>query len=156
MHHGYNRLFVIAVAMFLSGGLFWSTSSGTQKTIYGGIRASAYGLGVPETSWFSKVNKNMALRFRGTPCTVWIASTYDDATSERILTFLDNNGIKAFIQVEPYLSDVSSMIDRYLTKFKKHACVIGFGVDVEWYNNDTDGDPGEKVTDAVARGWVQK
>ena len=38
-----------------------------------------------------------------------------------------------------------------MNRYQNHPCVKGFGVDVEWYQNTTDGQPGVPLTDTVAK-----
>lgn len=72
---------------------------------------------------------------------------------ERYLKFFDANHIKVFLQVEPGLADVKTVIDLVLNRYGKHPCVAGFGIDVEWYRNSVSGRPGEKVTDSEGQEW---
>ncbi len=72
--------------------------------------------------------------------------------SEEYLSYFDDNGIKVYLQVEPGASDMEDLIDMVLERYGDHECVIGFGVDVEWYQC-VDNIWGKKVTDAVAEEW---
>ncbi len=45
------------------------------------------------------------------------------------------------------------LIDLVLGQYSHHPCVIGFGVDVEWYKSDG-GPEGTPVSDAEARAWA--
>ena len=146
---------------------------------YAGVRSSRYGINPFPTpaGWGNALNA-MASTFPGSqPTAIWIVGTVDssiDGTDlefpsdgqvhERIsfsdidkheayLNYFDQNGMKVFLQVEPGLADVNTLIDLVLTRYKHHPSVIGFGVDVEWYQNVTDGHPGVPVTDAIAMGW---
>lgn len=125
----------------------------TAAELYAGIRCSEYGFWPkPTTSWLGNAVKSMASRFNATPCVVWICDTWDDGTNEQFLDYFDNNGIKVILQVEPMDVDVITLIDQYLNKYGNHACVIGFGIDIEWYTTWS-GDLGKKVSDSEARQW---
>ena len=131
-------------------------SSVTAGELYAGIRCSEYGFWPqPTTSWLGNAAKSMASRFNATPCVVWIVDTWDDGTNEEFLDYFDNNGIKAILQVEPNDANVINLIDGYLGDYKSHECVIGFGIDVEWYTTNN-GDLGKKVTDTEAQIWRSK
>lgn len=71
---------------------------------------------------------------------------------EDYLNYFDKNGIKVFLQVEPGFADVEILIDLVLNQYKHHPCVLGFGVDVEWYNGIEE-DSGLPVTDEIAKRW---
>ena len=47
------------------------------------------------------------------------------------------------------------LIDLVLTQYRHHPSVIGFGVDVEWYQIATH-DEGKAVTDAEAQAWSER
>lgn len=76
---------------------------------------------------------------------------------ENYLNYFDKHGIKVWLQVEPGFADVNTLIDLVLSRYKHHPCVIGFGVDVEWYKYDPAEDPwGVRVTDAEAKAWEKR
>lgn len=62
-------------------------------------------------------------------------------------------GIQVFLQVEPGYADVDTLIDLVLSRYKHHPGVIGWGIDVEWYQNAKTGSPNAIATDAVAKAW---
>jgi hypothetical protein len=83
----------------------------------------------------------------------YILSGYEDM-NEATLTLFDQKGFRVWLQVEPGNADVLTLIDLVLNQYKHHPCVIGFGVDVEWYQSS--GSPeGTPVTDAEAEAWVR-
>ena len=128
-------------------------SNASAGDLYAGIRCSEYGFWPkPTTSWLGNAVKSMASRFNATPCVAWICDTWDDGTNEQFLDYFDNNGIKAILQVEPMDVDVITLIDQYLREYGDHPCVIGFGIDIEWYTTWS-GDLGKKVSDSEARQW---
>jgi hypothetical protein len=80
--------------------------------------------------------------------------SYESSTdlSEEPLSYFDTAGIKVYLQVEPGQADVKTLIDIVLERYGHHPCVIGFGIDVEWYECFTT--PwGKMVTDALAQQW---
>jgi hypothetical protein len=77
--------------------------------------------------------------------------------NEAYLSAFDRNGIKVWLQVEPGDADLPTLIDLVLQHYGSHPCVIGFGVDVEWYKWNHDSSPeGTAVTDAEARIWSER
>jgi len=71
---------------------------------------------------------------------------------EQFLAYFDTHGIKVFLQVEPGLADIPTLIDLVLNRYGSHSCVIGFGIDVEWYKSSIQ-KFGIEVTDAEAQAW---
>jgi hypothetical protein len=74
--------------------------------------------------------------------------------NEDILTAFDEQGYDVWLQVEPGNADVDQLIDIVLNQYEHHPSVVGFGVDVEWYQS-TAGPEGTPITDEVARRWVK-
>jgi len=74
---------------------------------------------------------------------------------EATLTHFDKHGIKVFLQVEPGLADISTLMDIVITKFGHHESVIGFGIDIEWYEVDTDENPNGTIVDTDTIWWNQ-
>jgi hypothetical protein len=94
------------------------------------------------------------------------AGTYPNITftatdeNDDYLTAFDSDpyGVKVFLQVEPCNADMIQLINLVLGRYSHHPCVMGFGVDVEWwhcadppYNNEDS--PGRPVTNAEASQW---
>ncbi len=129
--------------------------------LYAGIRCSHYGFGdaVPDEEWLGNAAESMASRWPGsTPAFIWIADSFiweDWDVTEFFLSYFDEKGYKAIIQVEPGDQDMIDVIDEWLGGYGHHECVIGFGVDIEWYQSDNNPE-GKKVTDAEARAWRQR
>ena len=71
---------------------------------------------------------------------------------ESYLDYFDTHGIKVWLQVEPGLADVPTIIDLALDRYEHHDCVLGCGVDVEWHKQ-TVHDWGIPVTDDNAEAW---
>lgn len=76
---------------------------------------------------------------------------------EKALTIYDEQGVKAIIQFEPGNSDVHANIEIAHQAFGRHKCIIGYGVDLEWYytkeSKDTTGIP---LEDEDAEAWMNK
>jgi hypothetical protein len=58
------------------------------------------------------------------------------------------------LQAEPGHAPVEELIDIILERYKHHPSVVGFGVDVEWFES-TERPMGRAVTDAEAKTWLQ-
>jgi len=117
----------------------------------------------------------MASRFAGaTPQGIWIVGqinargTYlsfpTDQTDRRILgspiddneqvfDLFDELGVQVWLQVEPGEASVEKLIHIVLAQYGHHPCVVGVGVDVEWYHS-YENPEGKAVTDAEAAAWV--
>lgn len=143
-------------------GMSAFSSVTAADTLYAGIRCSEYGFSpMPTTTWIGTTCGQMVKRFQKSgrvviPCVVWITSTFSQSVNNKFLTYFDQNGIKALLQVEPYEDPVVNWIDDELTLYKSHPCIIGFGIDVEWYYPEENDGLGRKVTDNDARTWRTK
>lgn len=71
------------------------------------------------------------------------------------LEAFDRNGIRVWLQVEPAHADIATLIQLVLDRYAVHPCVVGFGVDVEWYKWSSNNQEGTAVTDAEAQTWSQ-
>jgi len=145
---------------------------------WAGVRSSAYGIKpFPEPAEWEKAILTMAGYYPGsTPATVWIVGRFgrprtcqlefpgdgaalpniqfaDADKHEPYLQAFDRAGIKVFLQVEPADADMKTLIDLVLGRYGKHPCVIGFGVDVEWYREADRPQEGTPVDGATGRQW---
>ncbi len=78
-----------------------------------------------------------------------------DRDHERSLQAYDAAGVRVLLQVEPGDADVSHCLEVVHAAFGGHPCVIGYGVDLEWYRQR--GSParwGRPAGDAHARQWM--
>ncbi len=76
----------------------------------------------------------------------------DEDLLEDYLSYFDTAGIKVYLQVELGEADVKTVTDIVLERYDNHSCVIGFGIDIEWY--ECYSTPwGNKVSDALAEQW---
>lgn len=78
---------------------------------------------------------------------------------EAYLSYCDSHKVKVWLQVEPADADMNTLIDLVFKAFGKHSCVVGFGVDCEWYEYSryhTENNAGKPVSDAEAQAWEAK
>jgi hypothetical protein len=75
--------------------------------------------------------------------------------SESYLQAFDQAGYQVWLQVEPAMADIPTLIDLVMERYHHHPCVIGFGVDVEWHRWSEKDSEGIAVTDEQAREWQQ-
>jgi len=145
---------------------------------FAGVRSSSYGIEpFPSPAGWEKAMRTMSDYFENsTPCAIWIVGemsgsedchlffpgdgkeyayiSFDSVDRhEEFLTAFDNMGISVFLQVESANANVTTLIDLVLGRYGHHPCVIGFGVDVEWYREADNPGWGVKVDDATAQQW---
>jgi hypothetical protein len=172
----------VAVALAagsLAGGC-GSTGDGKQavaeRTLGAGFRFSAYGPERdPGAEYWLRVGQEMAARFDGAvPETIWIVSRlHGDGTelnfpaqptsplitaaeedhNQAALELFDRHGFRVWLQVEPGHAPVEELIHLVLERYGSHPSVVGFGIDVEWYQS-TERPEGKPVTDAEAAAWL--
>jgi hypothetical protein len=141
-----------------------------------GFRFSAYGPKFnPGPEYWARVGWEMATRFPGsTPEAVWIVGRVKgDGTelsfpvssgdplivgtekdeNEATLALFDTLGFRVWLQAEPVNAPVEKLINLMLDRYAHHRCVVGVGVDVEWYRSH-DPDDGQAVTDSEATAWL--
>ena len=152
-----------------------NTSKQTELP-HAGFRYSSYGPEYnPGSDYWLSVGNRIAANFKNcSPQSVWIVGvlrgegTYLNfpgesesdliqfsATDQNEETFdlFDKNGVEVWLQVEPGNSDVEELIHLMLKRYSHHKCIIGVGVDVEWYKS-TDKAEGRAVTDFEANHWL--
>ena len=152
------------------------TAPAQRPRLGAGFRWSVYGPKYnPGPEYWARVGREMAARFPGaTPEAIWIVSrvrgegtqfnfpvsaaepgiegTAEDGNEEALALF-DELGFRVWLQVEPSFVPVEPLIDLVLARYRQHRCVVGFGIDVEWYRSFTP-DEGQAVTDAEAAAWL--
>jgi hypothetical protein len=164
--------FLVLVAGCGSGGAIGNVG-------FAGVRSSSYGVDpFPDPAAWEAYTRAMSDAFPdSTPTALWIVGTVDEGISginlefpspggpypkisfsakdlhEEYLDWFDVHGVSVFLQVEPGLADVPTIIGLVLDHYGHHPCVIGFGVDVEWFGNVTEGGEGTPVSDAEASSW---
>ncbi len=151
----------------------------TAGVLFAGVRSSEYGIEpFPSPEGWGRAMETMAGYFPGSQqAAIWIVGTVgEDGTAklefpgdgqeyphvvfaaedrhEEYLRYFDEHGIQVFLQVEPGLADVPTLIDLVLNRYKRHPSVIGFGVDVEWYKDTQTG--GIPVTNLTAQEWEER
>ena len=147
-----------------------------ERAVGAGFRYSAYGPAFdPGPTYWLRVGEEMAARFEGAkPETVWIVGRLrGDGTllnfpvtgahpliegsaadaNEAALDLFDRHGVRVWLQVEPGHAPVEELIDIVLARYRHHPSVVGFGVDVEWYES-TERPEGKAVSDAEAGAWL--
>lgn len=148
----------------------------TPIALGAGFRFSTYGPAYnPGPAYWAEVGQAMAARFaEARPQAIWIVGnfagtgpiftfpgTHEDVKihfslkdqNEEALTLFDQIGLQVWLQVEPGDAPMEELIHIMLDRYGHHPCVIGVGVDVEWF--ESDGTPqGRAVTDAEAAAWV--
>jgi hypothetical protein len=77
----------------------------------------------------------------------------DTDVNEAYLAEFDRNGYQVWLQVEPGDADMETLIKLVMNRYGRHSCVIGFGVDVEWFRWSKQNNEGAEVSDAQARAW---
>jgi hypothetical protein len=74
---------------------------------------------------------------------------------EQALVEYDRQGIAAVLQVEPGNADLKGCLEVVHRAFGRHPCVIGLGVDAEWFfARESPKHDGRAMTDEDARGLV--
>lgn len=159
---------------------------GTAPGLHVGLRRSSYGgKHHPETDWWVRAAGSYAAQYAGAqPTIIEIVSVYlDDGTTqfgfskpdsyagttknmsfvarrevhEEHLRAYDKAGVSAVLQVEPGNADLASCLEVVYRKFGSHPCVIGLGVDAEWFRTrESPKRDGMPVTDPEARALVEK
>ncbi len=149
-----------------------------RNVVFAGVRSSIYGIKpFPEPAEWQRAIETMTDYFPGAgPGAIWIVGGFKRPTTcrlmfptegisfpnvefadsdihERFLSHFDRAGIHVFLQVEPAHADLPTLIDLVLGRYKHHPCVIGFGVDVEWYREADRPGRGVPVDDETARTW---
>jgi hypothetical protein len=107
----------------------------SEATKYPGSKAGGLyilgGIGTSETN----------MPFSRPPGSANIPNVFYDTTGawgpnpEPFLSAFDAAGMEVILQVEPGRADISQLATMILNNFKNHPCVVGFGVDVEWWNS---------------------
>ena len=150
----------------------------TGKVVFAGVRSSSYGIKpFPDPrEWQHAVDKMAGYYEGAAPCAIWIVGRFkgpkgcllefpsdgrqdaniffsENDKHESYLNHFDSTGIKVFLQVEPGHACVDTLIYTVLNRYRHHPCVIGFGVDVEWYREADHPKWGVKVADDSAKAW---
>jgi hypothetical protein len=153
-----------------------SAAPSTGDRLAAGFRYSVYGPEYnPGPEYWREVGEKMAAKFPGAvPSAVWIVGHLKGQGSElsfpgrsdnpliqftssdeneATLALFDRAGVQAWLQVEPGNAPVEELIHLMLDRYGQHPCVVGVGVDVEWYRSVDEPD-GQAVSDAEAAAWL--
>lgn len=155
-----------------------AAAAGPKPKLDAGFRFSVYGQKYdPGPEYWARVAREMASRFPGsTPAGIWILGHKTDRgiqlpfpvpdagdplitgtegadPNEAALNLFDRLGYRIWLQVEPRFASVDKLIPLVLKRYGHHPCVIGFGIDVEWFRS-LDPDGGDPVSDAEASAWL--
>lgn len=153
---------------------------GLRRSSYGLPRRNA------DHAWWAQRARSFATNFPGAkPAVIEIVSTYQDGTGgtefefdrpadfagvtdgmtfsrgrldhEKALAEYDAQGVEAILQVEPGSADMLGCLEIVHRKFGGHPCVVGFGLDAEWYHTKGSAKgAGRPITDAEAKAWMEK
>lgn len=102
-------------------------------------------------------NTTCKLQFDGTSDDPNISFTAGTDLNEAYLDAFDAAGVFVWLQVEPADADMVTLIDLVLDQYSEHPCVIGIGIDCEWYQWNTynsSNDAGKPITDIEAEAWL--
>lgn len=153
-----------------------STPTSPSRSLGAGMRFSQYGPAYnPGPQYWLEVANQMVTRFPDSqPQALWIVSELaspgtlfsfpgssedllihfsPDDKNEETLSLFDREGVSVWLQVEPGDAPVEKLIDILLKQYSHHPCVIGVGVDVEWYQS-TETPEGIAVSDETAAAWL--
>jgi hypothetical protein len=167
---------VLAALTASCGGAPRTGPAAAPHALGAGFRYSAYGPDHdPGPDYWVRVGEEMAGRFPGAvPETVWIVGRLQgDGTllnfpvdhgheliqgsetdgNEAALDLFDRHGFRVWLQVEPGHAPVEELINLVMARYAHHPSVVGFGVDVEWFES-TARPEGTPVSDEVAAAWV--
>jgi hypothetical protein len=174
------KLIRIFLLLVLASGLLAGCGE-KAPTLHAGLRASSYGIRpFPDPDWWVASAGDMASNFEGAkPAVIWIVAIMADHThtwinfpkpegmddefilstniemNEVYLDRFEDMGVDVWLQVESGDADMLTLIDMVLTTYGDHPAVVGFGVDVEWYQIDTYPE-GRAVTDEEAQAWAER
>ncbi|MGD9202680.1 MAG: hypothetical protein PVI26_14050, partial [Chitinispirillia bacterium] len=125
-----------------------------------GFRSSNYGIDpFPTEKEWAKAIKSLSSNFpKAKPTGLWIVgrfendgcllefpypkdsfknisfhSTMEGDKHDPYLSYFDTTGISVFLQIEPGLADIDTLIDLILSRYSKHPSVAGFGIDIAWF-----------------------
>lgn len=142
-----------------------------------GFRYSVHGpLFDPGPGYWAFTGKSIAARFgHAVPQAVWIVSHYNGKgtrftfpgtpenedimyspkeRNEEALNLFDRQGVQVWLQIEPGQATVAELIRIVLERYGHHPCVIGIGIDVEWYCSERFAGEGF-IADEDAMSWVE-
>ena len=142
----------------------WTTYVNKMKSYYKGSKGALvwivgyvteYNSRRPELSWtchlnFSVTDAELAeIGLTRTSSSLEGIRFSEEDENEDYLTAFDKAGYDVWLQVESGKCDLETLAKVVMNHYKKHSCVKGFGIDVEWYNpgayQNNDGGKGAKL-----------
>ncbi len=180
-----RTLAALAVVLSVGSWTRAEAPAGLPAELHVGLRHSSYGARHhADSSWWAKAARDYAAHFsNATPAVVEIVSTYQDDGStqfefakpaddagptqgmefsakgmnhDKAFETYDKQGVAAVVQVEPGNADLRRCLEIVHRKFGHHPCVIGLGVDAEWFfTKESARKDGRCITDEEARGFVE-
>ena len=175
---GASLRMAVALTVLLVGAIGASIQAARTDSLRGaGIRCSTYGRpNDPGPGYWARTGTAIAAKFPGArPEAIWIVSRLKgrgtemsfpvppggdplimgmpEDISEPVLQLFDKLGYRVWLQTEPGWAPVDKAFHVMLDRYGHHKCVIGVGVDIEWYRSNNP-DHGEAVTDEMARTWL--
>ena len=172
----------LGLLLAVPAGLGWAAES--DPGLHVGLRRSSYGQKNRDDAWWAERAKQFAAKFPGaTPTIIEIVSTFQNngepqfefkrpkdfpgkmehvrfasegIDHEKALSEYDRQGVKAILQVESGNADMVECLQLMHHQFGSHACVIGLGLDAEWFfSKESRGKEGRPITDAEAKKWLE-
>ncbi len=170
-----KKIFKFICGVLLMGSLMSFSSCSSKKVTWAGCRSSSYGIkpfpSVEE--WCGYVNKVKSNYPGSQGALIWIVgkvnegawtcnlnfpvgetpeNVFDntDDVNEKYLREFDDKNYAVWLQVEPGNADLNELATIVLNRYKRHKCVKGFGVDVEWFKPANTNGYGRKFTDEMA------
>jgi hypothetical protein len=119
---------------------------------------------LPDRKSYLNLINNIHKKFPGSkPWTTWTVGDLShaiptghnltDAQHDEYLSYLDQQRVAVFLEIFPFKAnskqgtpavDAKTEIDKWLTKLRHHTCIIGVGIELEYFG---------KATDSLAAVW---
>ncbi|MDR0303305.1 MAG: hypothetical protein LBH98_00815 [Chitinispirillales bacterium] len=148
----------VIVGVMIMTALALADTEKTSNLFFAGIRSSIYGFDgkFPSPEEAANVILNVSQKLQSAPSAVWLVGTIQDNgfcrlefpakgknisslkydRHEKYLSKFDEIGAKIFLQIEAGNADMKTLVDLVMKQYGHHKCVVGFGIDVEWYPSD--------------------
>jgi hypothetical protein len=137
---------------------YWSNTSRSMASRFqGATPALIWIVGIMQFSRRGNATGRTVLNFPAPDSTSSFPNIVFSATDENreYLEAFDQEGIQVWLQVEPANADIATLIQLVLDRYAVHPCVVGFGVDVEWFKWTSNNQEGTAITDNEAQAWSQ-
>ncbi len=156
--------------------MFPDLSPNKTSSVGAGFRYSPYGPAFnPGAEYWARLGQDVAACFPGAVAeAIWIVSvldgqgtrlTFPGSTDDPYISFsrkdenetaldlFDTLGFRVWLQVEPGEAKVECLFDLILSRYGRHTCLTGVGVDVEWHHSSARPE-GAPVGDEEALEWL--